>query len=210
SALRGERHRAMDGGDVPHLPPGPLRRAAGGRLWRPQGRAEGIRPRGASRPTLAPGARRGLASLPHGRLVVPVAQPRAVTGEEAVRRAAARLGAMAIALALVGAAPSPVHVNGGRLKDLLLGLAEFGKNPEGGVTRVAFSREDQAARDWLIERMKEAGLEVGVDPAANIHGRRPGGDGSRPVILFGSHIDSVPNGGNFDGDVGSMGALEVM
>jgi len=127
-----------------------------------------------------------------------------------VRRAAARLGAMAIALGLVGAAPPPVHVNGGRLKDLLLGLAEFGKNPEGGVTRVGFSREDQAARDWLIERMKEAGLEVGVDPAANIHGRRPGGDASLPVILFGSHIDSVPKGGNFDGDVGSMGALEVM
>ena len=127
-----------------------------------------------------------------------------------MRRAAARLGAMAIALGLVGAAPPPVHVNGGRLKDLLLGLAEFGKNPEGGVTRVAFSREDQAARDWLIERMKEAGLEVRVDPAANIHGRRPGGEASLPVILFGSHIDSVPKGGNFDGDVGSMGALEVM
>jgi beta-ureidopropionase / N-carbamoyl-L-amino-acid hydrolase len=112
---------------------------------------------------------------------------------------------------LVGAvAPTSVHVDGERLKGLLLGLAEFGKNPEGGVTRVAFSREDQAARDWLIERMKEAGLEVRVDPAANIHGRRPGGDASRPVILFGSHIDSVPKGGNFDGDVGSMGALEVM
>jgi beta-ureidopropionase / N-carbamoyl-L-amino-acid hydrolase len=127
-----------------------------------------------------------------------------------VRRRAGRLGAVAVALALVGAAPPPVHVNGGRLKDLLLGLAEFGKNPEGGVTRVAFTREDQAARDWLIERMKEAGLEVRVDPAANIHGRRPGGDASLSVILFGSHIDSVPKGGNFDGDVGSMGALEVM
>src|SRR5439155_11174253 len=110
-------------------------------------RAEGVRPRRASRPGLAPGARRGLASLPHGRLVVPVAQPRAVPREEAVRRTAACLGA--VALALAGAAPSPVHVNGGRLKDLLLGLAQFGQNPEGGVTRVGFSREDQAARDWL-------------------------------------------------------------
>lgn len=127
-----------------------------------------------------------------------------------MRRASARLGAAAVALAFVGAAASPVHVNGGRLKDLLLDLAEFGKNSEGGVTRVGFSREDQAARDWLIERMKEAGLEVRVDPAANIHGRRPGSDASLPVILFGSHIDSVPKGGNFDGDVGSMGALEVM
>ncbi|HEY2941296.1 MAG TPA: Zn-dependent hydrolase [Vicinamibacteria bacterium] len=127
-----------------------------------------------------------------------------------MKRTAVRLGVGAVALALAGAAPAPVHVNGDRLKGLLLALAEFGRNPEGGVTRVGFSREDQAARAWLIERMKAAGLEVRVDPAANIHGRRPGGDAARPVILFGSHIDSVPKGGNFDGDVGSMGALEVM
>ena len=114
-------------------------------------------------------------------------------------------------VALSFAAPlSPVHVDGERLKGLLVALAEFGKNPEGGVTRVGFSREDQAARAWLIERMKEAGLEVWVDPAANLHGRRAGANPSLPVILFGSHIDSVPKGGNFDGDVGSMGALEVM
>ncbi len=127
-----------------------------------------------------------------------------------MRKTAARLCAAAVALALVGAAPPPLHVNGGRLKDLLLGLAEFGKNPEGGVSRLGFSKEDLAARAWLVERMKEAGLEVRVDPAANVHGRRPGGDASLPVILFGSHIDSVPKGGNFDGHVGSMGALEVM
>jgi N-carbamoyl-L-amino-acid hydrolase len=118
---------------------------------------------------------------------------------------------LSLLLSFLGAAPSSfVHVNGERLKGLLLGLAEFGKNPEGGVTRVAFSREDQAARAWLIDRMKEAELEVWVDPAANIHGRRAGTDPSLPAILFGSHIDSVPKGGNFDGDVGSLGALEVM
>ena len=127
-----------------------------------------------------------------------------------MRRTAARLAAMGTALALAGAAPAPLHVDGARAKDLLVALAEFGKNPEGGVTRVAFSHEDQAARAWAIGRMKEAGLEVWVDPAANIHGRRGGTDPSLPVILFGSHIDSVPKGGNFDGDVGSMGALEVM
>src|SRR3989442_15272119 len=151
-----------------------------------------------------------MASLRQVAELVPVAQPRGVTGEEAVRRPAARLGAAAVALSLVGAAPPPVHVDGGRLKDLLLGLAQFGQNPEGGVTRVGFSREDQAARDWLVERMKEAGLEGRVDPAANIHGRRAGTDAAPPAILFGSHIDSVPKGGNFDGDVGSMGAPEGM
>jgi N-carbamoyl-L-amino-acid hydrolase len=105
---------------------------------------------------------------------------------------------------------SGLHVNGGRLQSLLADLSRFGGNPEGGVSRLGFSVEDQAARGWLLERMREAGLEVWVDPAANIHGRRPGRDASAPTILFGSHIDSVPRGGNFDGDVGSMGALEVM
>ena len=122
----------------------------------------------------------------------------------------ARLGVVVVAAVLGGAAPAPIHVNGSRLRDLLVGLAEFGKNPEGGVTRVGFSREDLAAHAWAIERMKEAGLEVWFDPAANIHGRRAGTDPTLPAILFGSHIDSVPRGGNFDGDVGSMGALEVM
>ncbi len=75
---------------------------------------------------------------------------------------------------------------------------------------MAFSEEDRAARAWVMEKMKEAGLEVWVDPAANIHARRAGSDPSLPVILFGSHIDSVPQGGNFDGGVGSMAALEVM
>jgi N-carbamoyl-L-amino-acid hydrolase len=111
---------------------------------------------------------------------------------------------------LLAASSVPSHVAGERLKGLLLGLAEFGRNPEGGVSRLGFSKEDLAARAWLVDRMKEAALEVWVDPAANIHGRRQGGDASLPVILFGSHIDSVPKGGNFDGDVGSMGALEVM
>jgi N-carbamoyl-L-amino-acid hydrolase len=125
--------------------------------------------------------------------------------------AIARAGVLLLAtLALAAAAPVPRHVDGGRLRELLLGLAEFGKNPEGGVSRLGFSKEDLAARAWLVDRMKEAGLEVSVDPAGNLHGRRPGTDASLPTILFGSHIDSVPHGGNFDGDVGSMGALEVM
>jgi N-carbamoyl-L-amino-acid hydrolase len=119
----------------------------------------------------------------------------------------AAAGSAALAAAPPADAP---HVNGERLRDLLVGLSRFGANPEGGVSRLGFSREDQAARGWLMERMREAGLDVWVDPAANIHGRRPGGDATRPVLLFGSHIDSVPKGGNFDGDVGTLGALEVM
>jgi N-carbamoyl-L-amino-acid hydrolase len=117
------------------------------------------------------------------------------------------LPASLLAVLLAAAAP---NVNGDRLRDLLVALSRFGASPQGGVSRLGFSKEDQAARSWLLERMREAGLEVWVDPAANIHGRRPGRDPSRPALLFGSHIDSVPQGGNFDGDVGAMAALEVM
>ena len=120
--------------------------------------------------------------------------------------------AVLLSVALLAAAPaaSPPHVSRDRLRGLLMALSRFGANPEGGVSRLGFSKEDQAARGWLLERMREAGLEVWVDPAANIHGRRPGSDPALPVLLFGSHIDSVPKGGNFDGDVGTLGALEVM
>jgi N-carbamoyl-L-amino-acid hydrolase len=60
-----------------------------------------------------------------------------------------------------------------------------------------------------MQQMRDTGLSVRVDPAGNIFGRRAGQE-TLPTILFGSHIDSVPSGGNFDGDVGSLGALEVM
>jgi N-carbamoyl-L-amino-acid hydrolase len=92
-------------------------------------------------------------------------------------------------------------------------LSEFGRPPGSGfgagVTRIAFSEADKAARTWLIQQMRDAGLAVRVDAAGNIFGRRAGQQ-KLPTLLFGSHIDSVPNGGNFDGDVGSLGALEVM
>jgi N-carbamoyl-L-amino-acid hydrolase len=106
--------------------------------------------------------------------------------------------------------PSEPHVNSQRLRQLLTDLSKFGKNPEGGVTRLAFSDADHAAREWAMEIMRGAGLEVWVDQAANIHGRRAGDDPSLPPVLFGSHIDSALKGGNFHGDVGSMAALEVM
>jgi len=101
------------------------------------------------------------------------------------------------------------HVNSQRLQGTLEKLSEFGRNPEGGVTRLGFSETDMAAREYVVGLMKQAGLEVRVDPAGNIFGRRAGSE-KLPTLLFGSHIDSVRHGGNFDGDVGSMGAIEVM
>ncbi len=100
------------------------------------------------------------------------------------------------------------HVQQERLWENLQKLGEFGKNPEGGVSRVGFTDVDLASRAYVMGLMREAGLEVKVDPAGNIFGRRAGSE-NLPVLLFGSHIDSVPHGGNFDGDVGSLGAIEV-
>ena len=101
------------------------------------------------------------------------------------------------------------HVNQERLWQTLQKLGEFGKNPEGGVSRVGFTEADLAGRAYVISLMKDAGLEVRIDPAGNIFGRRAGSE-SLPILLFGSHIDSVPHGGSFDGDVGSLGAIEVV
>ena len=108
-----------------------------------------------------------------------------------------------------GTASSKFHVDSQRLQGTLEKLSEFGRNPEGGVTRIGFSETDMAAREYVIGLMKQAGLEVRVDPAGNIFGRRAGSE-NLPILLFGSHIDSVLHGGNFDGDVGSMGSIEVM
>src|SRR5438876_6141381 len=108
-----------------------------------------------------------------------------------------------------GTGYSKFHVDSQRLQGTLEKLSEFGRNPEGGVTRIGFSETDMAAREYVIGLMKQAGLEVRVDPAGNIFGRRAGSE-NLPILLFGSHIDSVLHGGNFDGDVGSMGSIEVM
>lgn len=102
-------------------------------------------------------------------------------------------------------------INAARLRESLEALSQFGRNPEGGVSRVAWTQPDIDARRFVIDRlMSGIGLEIRIDPAGSIYGRREGSDKKLPVILFGSHIDSVPKGGNFDGDVGSMSAIEVM
>lgn len=99
--------------------------------------------------------------------------------------------------------------NTDRLQQRITELAKFGANPEGGVSRVAFSAADIAGREYIRKLMANAGLVVRVDTAGNIIGRREGTDPKLPAIMTGSHIDSVPGGGNYDGDVGVLGAIEV-
>jgi N-carbamoyl-L-amino-acid hydrolase len=118
-----------------------------------------------------------------------------------------------LALAWLGARRLPfqpqLRVNGQRIMDHLMALAKFGKNPQGGVSRVAYSDADKQGREYVLGLMKGARLDVTVDAAGNLIGRRAGSNNSLKPLLTGSHIDSVPEGGNYDGVVGSLGAIEV-
>ncbi|MFQ5982994.1 MAG: Zn-dependent hydrolase, partial [Woeseiaceae bacterium] len=116
--------------------------------------------------------------------------------------------ATAILALAVHAAELP-SASGERMQQRILALSKYGANPEGGVSRVAFSQADIEGREYIKGLMREAGLSVRMDTAGNIIGRREGSDSHLPVIMFGSHIDSVPGGGNYDGDVGVIGAIEV-
>jgi len=101
------------------------------------------------------------------------------------------------------------RVNGRRINARLSELAQFGKTPEGGTHRVAYSDADLQARQYAMELMREAKLEVSIDAAGNVIGRRAGSDAALKPLMIGSHLDSVPEGGSYDGQVGSMGAIEV-
>jgi N-carbamoyl-L-amino-acid hydrolase len=116
---------------------------------------------------------------------------------------------LAIAVAQASAADLP-RADPKRIEDRILALGRFGANPDGGVSRVAFSPADVEGRAYIASLMRAAGLEVRIDAAGNILGRRPGRGPGLPVILLGSHIDSVPRGGNYDGDVGVLGAIECV
>ena len=108
----------------------------------------------------------------------------------------------------------PARVDAAILRQRIEALSVFGRSSGGtfadGVSRVAYSDADVAGRRYMIGLMRAAGLEPRIDQAGNIFGRRAGSDSSVPPILFGSHIDSVPSGGNFDGDLGSFAALGVI
>ncbi|HSB09946.1 MAG TPA: Zn-dependent hydrolase [Blastocatellia bacterium] len=104
---------------------------------------------------------------------------------------------------------SALRVNGPRISEHLEALSQFGKNAQGGVSRVAYSEADREGREYVKGLMRAAGLEVNIDAAGNLVGRRAGTDPALKPLLMGSHIDSVPEGGNYDGDVGSMSAIEV-
>jgi N-carbamoyl-L-amino-acid hydrolase len=107
-----------------------------------------------------------------------------------------------------GEQPPDLRINRDRLNRRIEELASFGATADGGVHRIAFSEEDKNSRPYLISLMKDAGLSVRIDEAGNIIGRREGTDPDRPVIMCGSHSDTVPQGGRYDGALGVLSAIE--
>ena len=104
---------------------------------------------------------------------------------------------------------SSPRINSARLKSLLDGVNAFGFNDEtGGYNRVGFSDADMAVRHWFAAEMRTTGLDVRMDGVANLFGRL--GDGDRPCVMAGSHLDTVPEGGAFDGSLGVCVALECV
>ncbi|PWU18636.1 MAG: Zn-dependent hydrolase [Candidatus Rokuibacteriota bacterium] len=95
-----------------------------------------------------------------------------------------------------------------RLRSHVETLSRFGRNPEGqGITRSCWSPAHEEARTWLLRTMQEAGLDTQVDPAGNTFGRL-GNDG--PLVMTGSHIDTVPQGGPLDGALGVLAGIECL
>ena len=102
------------------------------------------------------------------------------------------------------------RIDGKRLWDSLMGFAEIGATPKGGVRRLTLTDVDRRGRDRFRAACESMGLSVRVDAIGNMFARRPGRDPSRLPVLFGSHLDSQPSGGKFDGALGVIAGLEVM
>ena len=100
-------------------------------------------------------------------------------------------------------------VNKERVAELLRGLAQFGKT-EHGITRLAYTIEDKAAQEWLLKQVEDLKLKVTVDTVGNVFLRREGNRPELAPVAMGSHIDTVIQGGPYDGTVGVVGALEVL
>src|SRR5437870_10087861 len=107
-------------------------------------------------------------------------------------------------------ASSSLRVDGGRLWRSLMELAKIGATPKGGVRRLALTDLDRQGRDLVVGWLRDAGATMEVDGAGNIFAIRPGRDPAARVVLTGSHVDTQPSGGKFDGNYGVLAGLEVL
>jgi len=103
-----------------------------------------------------------------------------------------------------------LRINGGRLQGALEEMAKIGGTPGGGVQRLTLTDEDKQARDLYVSWLEELNLEIKIDEMGSIFGKRAGKNNDLPPVMSGSHIDSQPKGGRFDGILGVMGPLEVV
>ncbi len=103
-----------------------------------------------------------------------------------------------------------VRINAKRLWNSLMEIAKIGATPKGGVCRLTLTDLDRQSRDLFITWCEEAGLEVTIDGIGNIFARRPGRNPELAPVMFGSHLDSQPTGGKFDGALGVLAGLEVV
>jgi beta-ureidopropionase / N-carbamoyl-L-amino-acid hydrolase len=105
---------------------------------------------------------------------------------------------------------SNVRINGGRLWDSLMEMAKIGATPKGGCKRLTLTDLDKQSRDLFGRWCEAEGCTVKVDAMGNMFARRPGEDETLPPVMVGSHLDTQPTGGKFDGALGVLGALEVV
>jgi N-carbamoyl-L-amino-acid hydrolase len=105
---------------------------------------------------------------------------------------------------------TPVQVNGQRLWQSLMDMAKIGATEKGGVCRLALTDLDKQARDTFVGWCKDAGCTIRIDQMGNVFARRAGADDNLPPVMTGSHIDSQPTGGRFDGVYGVLAGLEVI
>ncbi|MFZ5526848.1 MAG: Zn-dependent hydrolase [Pseudomonadota bacterium] len=105
---------------------------------------------------------------------------------------------------------SPLRINGQRLWQSLMTLAEIGATPKGGVCRLALTELDKIGRDLVVQWARDAGMSITIDQIGNVFMRRAGTNDALPPIMTGSHIDTQPTGGKFDGNYGVLAGLEVV
>ncbi|MBW1887869.1 MAG: Zn-dependent hydrolase [Deltaproteobacteria bacterium] len=103
-----------------------------------------------------------------------------------------------------------LRVDGSRLQSTLQEMTKIGATPGGGVQRLALTDEDKQARDLFVKWLKDLDLEITIDEMGSIFGKRAGKNNNLPPVMSGSHMDSQPKGGRFDGILGVMGSLEVL
>ncbi|WP_409513944.1 Zn-dependent hydrolase [Variovorax sp. MHTC-1] len=113
-------------------------------------------------------------------------------------------------MALAAGSPAKLSIDSQRLWDSLMQLAQIGATDKGGVCRLALTDLDRQGRELFVRWMKEAGCSVRVDAIGNLFARREGQDASLPAVATGSHIDTQPTGGKFDGNYGVLAGLEVL